>query len=340
MLQLCVWNNSFGAKAMKHPGHCALAMGVAGGRPKYYISYWPDGQDPGGNFKERKAVFSTIQQDLVQELGPRARAALVGGATPRTGQTQDPILEIGNCYGIMNTQMVWVKMPDEVIEIPVSDQNNPAGLSEEAMTNWWKLFSSNLGHNHVYQFVSTKINCASVVMAALTVGGARSFVKPDRQFMYYAPNDVTSYVKQLVKRMRKVRNVVTTTPAAARTSTGPTHSVVTVYGKDIPTLSEWKSISRVRIGRRHSQVAAIDRLIEEYWGFGDHWTFTNCTNKSVKLYEILEQIQSHIASKPKSDRRVAVLALGSKILEVIKDKAEDDQAFKDVLVCTVGRELM
>ena len=49
--------------------------------------------------------------------------------------------------------MAWVKLPDEVIELPVSTADNPIGLSEEAITDWWRLFSSDLGYKHVYQFV-------------------------------------------------------------------------------------------------------------------------------------------------------------------------------------------
>jgi len=325
---------------MKRPAHCALAMGVAQAKPKCYISYWPDSASPGGNFKERKAVFSTLEADLVQELGPRARTALQGGAQPRPGQTQSPLIEIGNCYGLVNRNMAWVKLPDEVIELPVSTADNPIGLSEEAITDWWRLFSSDLGYKHVYQFVSKKINCASIVMAALTVGGSRSFVKPDRQFMYYAPNDVDTYARKVAKKIAKIRGVVESTPPLTESPTGTTYSVVSVYGKDIPTPAEWKKMSRVRIGRRHSQVAAIDNLMDEYWQLGDHWTTTNCNQKSIKLYMMLEQIQDHISSKPTSDRRAAVIKLGRKILEVIKDKADDDQEFKDALLGTVGRELM
>ena len=37
---------------------------------------------------------------------------------------------------------------------------------------------------------------------------------------------------------------------------------------------------------------------------------TNCNQKSIKLYMMLEQIQDHISSKPTSDRRAAVIKLG------------------------------
>ena len=143
---------------MKRPGHCALAMGVAPAKPKCYISYWPDSASPVGNFKERKAVFSTLEADLVQELGPRARTALQGGAQPRPRQTQSPLIEIGNCDGLVNRNMEWVKLPDEVIELPVSTADNPIGPSEEAITDWWRLFSSDLGYKtYIHLFQKNKL---------------------------------------------------------------------------------------------------------------------------------------------------------------------------------------
>lgn len=142
------------------------------------------------------------------------------------------------------------------------------------------------------------------------------------------------------KKLPRVRGVVQSTPPLTESPTGTPCSVVSVYGKDISTPAERKKMSRVRIGRRHSQVAAIDNLMDEYWQLGDHWTTTNCNEKSIKLYMMLEQIQDHISSKRTSDRRAAVIKLGREILEVIKDKADDGQEFKDALLGTVGRELM
>ena len=49
-------------------------------------------------------------------------------------------------------------------------------------------------------------------MAALTVGGSRLFVKPDRQFMYYAANDVDTYARKVAKKIAKIRGVVESTP--------------------------------------------------------------------------------------------------------------------------------
>jgi len=337
MLKIMLWRNSFGAKAMSHPGHVALAIGD-GGTPKHYISYWPAPNASGSPVSARPAVFHRFHNDLHAELGSRARTRLQEGAAPRAGQANDIVIDVEG-FTVDNPQNVWVKLPDETIELPIADRNNSIGLSQDHIIDWWKLFSADLGYKHTYRFISRKINCASIVMSALTVGGARMCVRPDRKFMYYAPNDIGKYARQLVKRINRMRQAAAAVTTAPQTQ-GVTYSVVDPNGPDIWSLAEWKRLSAVRIGRRHSQVAAIDGFVQQYWDVGGHWTVDNCNQKALILYQILEQIQDHIASKPKSDRREAVLKLGRRVLEVVKDRATVDQAMEDALVVTVGRELM
>jgi len=185
MLKIMLWKNSFGAKAMSHPGHVALAIGQ-GGKPDHYISYWPVANSSGTPVSARPAKFNRFAQDLMAELGSNARTRLQAGSTPRPGQANDNVIDVDG-FTVDNPQNVWVKMPDETFDIPIADSQNGVGLSQEHIVDWWKLFSTDLGYKHQYRFISRKINCASIVMSALTVGGARMFVKPDRQFMYYSP---------------------------------------------------------------------------------------------------------------------------------------------------------
>jgi hypothetical protein len=341
MIQLLVWKNSFGAKAFKHPGHCALGIGMSQLQPKYYVSYWPAKGSEGGPFSERKAAFNSLETDLVAELGGRARTALQGGAAARPGQRNDIFLYFNQYWCVTNRTQTWVKMPDHVIEIPVLDTAaNKLGLNEEVVSDWWRVFSAKLGHEHQYQYISKKLNCASMVMAALKIAGATSFSRMPSPVTYYSPNDVTDYVNGLVKKINKRQAVIDRNPLVPAASRGVTYSVVSIHGIDLPGVAEWKRMSAVRVGRRHSQVAQIDRLLGEYWQAGPHWDGQNCSLKSIKLYEMLEQIQSHIATKPNSDRRQAVLGLMKQILDVIKDKADADQQFFDHLDCVVGKELM
>lgn len=337
MLKVMIWRNSFGAKAMSHPGHVALAIGQ-GGKPDYYVSYWPMAGSSGSAVSARPATFNTFAKDLQSELGRNARTRLEAGATPRPGQANDAVIDVAG-FTVPNPTNVWVKMPDETIDLPVVDADNSIGLSQDHIVDWWRVFSADLGYKHQYRFISRKINCASIAMSALVVGGSRMFVKPDRQFMYYAPNDIAKYARQLVAKIDSLRQTANAVTTAAR-PTGVTYSTVSIDTPEIWSFPEWKRLSAVRIGRRHSQVAAIDGFIQQYWSSGNFWTVDNCNQKALMLTQMLEQIQDHIASKPTSDRRNAVLQLGRRILEVVKDRANCNQEMEDALVVTVGRELM
>ena len=88
---------------------------------------------------------------------------------------------------------------------------------------------------------------------------------------------------------------------------------------------QWVRQSAVMIGRRKEQVAEIDRLMREYWGLGDTWTEPNSGEKSRCLSEILTNVQSHLITKPTSDRRKAVLTLGSQCIAVIRARASGDR---------------
>jgi hypothetical protein len=338
MLKIMLWRNSSGAKAMSHPGHVALAIGAAE-KPEHYISYWPAEDSGGTPVSSRPAKFNRLPTDLQHELGRNARARLTAGATPRPGQVNDLQVVVGG-FEIPNPNQLWVKIPEQIIELPIIDKDHSIGLSQESIVDWWRIFSSSdLGFEHRYRFISRKLNCASIVMSALLVGGSRMFVKPDRQFMYYAPNDVAKYARQLIKKIDKMRRSAVAV-AEAPVNPGVTTTTVSLAGPEIWRPDAWRKMSAVRIGRRHSQVAQIDIFVRQYWEIGDHWTVDNCHQKAMQLYQMLIQIQDHLASKPKSDRRAAVLQLGRRCLEVIKDRAEYDDEMKVALQYTVKKDLM
>ncbi|MFM7132628.1 MAG: hypothetical protein ACKO0V_25075, partial [bacterium] len=69
---------------------------------------------------------------------------------------------------------------------------------------------------------------------------------------------------------------------------------------------------------------------------GTGWTNSNFINKAIFLTEILANVQSHLIEKPTSDRREAVLKLGSQCIAVIRYHAARGQAQRDDLMNTVG----
>ena len=92
MIKVLIWENAFLIGALKHPGHSAIAI-TEGATAQDYISWWPaatSDQDRARGFRKGKA--NEIDSDYRAELGPRARQALEGGAAPRVGQSNDPVI--------------------------------------------------------------------------------------------------------------------------------------------------------------------------------------------------------------------------------------------------------
>ena len=346
MIKVLIWENAFLIGAMKHPGHSAVAI-TEGHLAETYVSWWPTGTaeaDQARGF--RKGGRQDIQTDYRKELGDRARLALTAGAAPRAGQTNDPVVDDRGVH-VLNMADDWMQKPQHIIDIPSFDDRNlqngqqVIGLCEANMRDWWRLYSNtviNRNTHHQYEFVSNKFNCSAVAMACLVAGGSSGFVKPDKAWFYYTPNDIRDYAFDLRRRLNEMNAQATQINAqllaqyrsyqpARRQVGGIDYLHRTLAGDarvfDIWTEADWRQESgrNVFIGRRKEQVAAIDTQIRDYWSRGQEWDDTNYVYKSMALAEILTQVQDHIIKKPNSDRSDAVLKLGSQCMMVVKDRA-------------------
>lgn len=92
------------------------------------------------------------------------------------------------------------------------------------------------------------------------------------------------------------------------------------------TFAEWRTRSYVgKFARRKEQVQQIDRLLPQYHAL--NWNVqAQAIDKSRILLEIIKQIQDHIISKPRSDRRDAILTLGAQCLNVLRSRPYDPAA--------------
>lgn len=366
MIKVLIWENSWGPLAMKHPGHAAVAV-MQGPTPSPYISWWPNRTDAApaarAQLGYRPGLKHEIGQDFIAELGPRARAALTAnpaGARPGQIQDTDPFYDANRIY-VDNPDNDWMKTPTQVIAIQSCDDvedlgagRTMLGLNESNMTDWWELYTNtviNAQAHHEYNFISQRYNCASIAMAALLAGGADLFVKPSKQWIYYSPNDIRDYARKLSRKITEINNQAQAiqngilsefrryqAPSRQRfgidylhQTGGQTERIVEIWRTE-----EWRRQSAVTIGRRKEQIQLIDQAMVQYWSFGTGWTATNFINKAVYISAILEQVQSHLIEKPKSDRREAVLKLGSQCMQVIKYHASKGQAQRDNLMMSIG----
>ena len=351
MIKLLIWKNARGFKAYTHPGHAALAI-TDGNNVEHYVSWWPEDVDKDEDKRRgyQKGGTNSLLNDYVMEMGDNARARLRSGAVPRAGQTKsENIVEDG--FTVNNQYAQWVKRPDETLTIPsVDDRSHPdrasIGLCEKNIEDWWTLFSEKrVGYfAQRYKMISKDFNCASVVMLALIAGGCDIFLKHDRACFYYLPNEIMNYGRRLSDRIREINDQAQTVNASllanhARISPGSRSQFGSCNPDgtgDIWSATAWRMESAVRIGRRKEQISQIDHLIQEYWAAGPVWNDANKVEKSVKLREILRQVQSHIVEKPKSDRRESVLKLGSQCILVLKDRTESNPDWKTMIKQNVG----
>ncbi len=346
MIKVLIWENAFLIGALKHPGHSAIAI-TEGATAQDYISWWPaatSDQDRARGFRKGKA--NEIDSDYRAELGPRARQALEGGAAPRVGQSNDPVI-FDHGINIQNFENAWMQNPQHVIDLQSFDDRNlqpgqeVIGLCESNMRDWWKLYSNRvINHraHHEYRLVSKKFNCSAVAMAGLVAGGCNHFVKSSKAWFYYTPNDIRDYVFRLRDKLNLINGQAgqinaqllaqyRTYQPARRQRGGIDYLNRTIAGDtrvfDIWSEADWRRESgrNVFIGRRKEQIAVIDAQMSEYWGRGQEWDEYNYPYKSDAISQILTQVQDHIIKKPNSDRADAVLKLGSQCMMVVRDRA-------------------
>lgn len=368
MIKVLIWENSWGPLAMKHPGHAAVAV-MKGAHAAPYVSWWPTegkGTEAGRAAQEqhgfRPGMKKTIEEDFIAELGPRARTALGGGAAPRPGQFQDSTdFYVANRIYVDDSQGDWMKAPTQVISIQTCDDIDDEaagrrilGLNESNIADWWELYTNNVinpAAHHEYNFVSKRYNCASVAMAALLAGGSALFEKPSKQWFYYSPNDIRDYARKLSRKIalvntqaQAVQNGILTEFRKYQTQSRQQFGIDYLHNTgaqsnrivEIWRTEEWRRQSAVTFGRRKEQIQRIDEAMVAYWTFGEGWTQSNFLNKAIHIGVILEEVQSHLIEKPKSDRREAVLKLGSQCMHVIRYHAAQGQNQRFNLMNTVG----
>lgn len=360
MIKVLIWENKRGLGAMNHPGHAALAI-TRGNTVDYYVSWWPE--EFGSMVKSSKADIergysrgetNSILNDHWYEIGPRAVNALERGAEPRPGQTHELVV---NDFGMafLNPNMNWLQQPQTVISIPSIDDAIPPrrkrlGLCEANIKDWWDLYKMKLNEkvgaqtHHEYYLASKRYNCAAIVMAALRAGGSAlydqdSHGKRHDNWLYYTPLDVKEYANKVENRIdllnvqvnsiyrfmlgdyQKYIPVMKQTLAEHNSNTEAAEQPDT---RDLWSCEQWMKESSVKFGRRKDQIQAIDYFIQMYWAAGAVWDENNSKQKANNICNILSHVQDHIIQKPRSDRREAVLQLGSQCIMVLRRNSADN----------------
>lgn len=219
-------------------------------------------------------------------------------------------------------------------EIPVRDESAHDftkteilwGLSIKPIEKWWHelLSLSPDDPKRIYSKLGTMedfdkgkgTNCCGMTALALGIGGLSAFATPPSNMVYQGSRTLIEWVEKAVKKINTLntqRTLIRRAPEYAKTIAWDT----------LPTFKVWEAASKVMIGWRKDQIAKIDTILkagvppvpQRRSSFAS--VLGSEHNPVLEKYaELYGHCFDHLAMKPTSDRRQAVLKL-AKTLEVL-----------------------
>ena len=200
------------------------------------------------------------------------------------------------------------------------------GLSIKPIEKWWQelLCMSPNDPKRIYSKLGTMedfdkgkgTNCCGMTALALGIGGLSSFAKPPSNIIYQGSRTLIDWVEKAVEKIDTLnaqRELIRSAPEYANTIAWDT----------LPTFKVWEAASKVMIGWRKDQIAKIDTILKA--GVPSvpqqRSSFANVLGSDQnslfeKYAELYGHCFDHLAMKPTSDRRKAVLKL-AKTLEML-----------------------
>lgn len=231
------------------------------------------------------------------------------------------------------------------------------GLDLEAIWAWWFqiLILDPADPRRSYCKVATmgsrSTNCCGMVGRALQQGGLGAYAAPPTNIFYQGSASLLRWVEKASRRIDALntqrRSIMASVEYAAVQPFNDGNQAADFHGFcDLPSLEDWKRRSAVQEGfrtgfaRRKEQIAEIDRLLPLYHAARaaahGHVAATPVlqqdqapadTDWMSLMTQIHDQCFRHLAEKPTSDRRRAVLGLVKTIHDALRGyawQAEDD----------------
>jgi hypothetical protein len=233
-------------------------------------------------------------------------------------------------------------------EIPVRDESAADftktdvlwGLSIRQIEDWWhhlmslppsdpKRIYSKLGT--IEDFDKGKgTNCCGMTALALGIGGLSAFATPPSNIIYQGSRTLIDWVEKAVKKidtLNEQRKLI-------RSSAEYTNPNLKAWSR-VPDLETWKKASWVMVGSRKDQIAKIDAILKAGVPPVPQQRSSLASvlgseqNPVLETYaRLYELCFNHLASKPKSDRREAVLKL-AKTVEMLSSAMIDNDSDSD-----------
>jgi hypothetical protein len=169
-----------------------------------------------------------------------------------------------------------------------------------------------------------------MVLQGLRIGGASYYSSKKFKTFFVTPKEVFWYGFRLVETIndlnKKNAGVQMSTAEWSKKMRG-----LTVSGPlaELPTVAEWKAMSKVAIGARKEQILNIDRALATYClhKWPDDNDFSEASRlvrdeKAASLCTIFREAAEHAALKPTSGRKHAVAAILNLCMEVLKNRIQ------------------
>ena len=233
-------------------------------------------------------------------------------------------------------------------EIPVRDESAHDftkteilwGLSIKPIEKWWhELLSLPPGDpKRIYSKLGTMedfdkgkgTNCCGMTALALGIGGLSAFATPPSNIIYQGSRTLIDWVEKAVKKidtLNEQRKLI-------RSSAEYTNPNLKAWSR-VPDLETWKKASWVMVGSRKDQIAKIDTILKAGVPPVPQQRSSLASvlgseqNPVLETYaRLYELCFNHLASKPKSDRREAVLKL-AKTVEMLSSAMIDNDSDSD-----------
>ena len=263
------------------------------------------------------------------------RGVLTANQEDYTGQDRNTAEKEGFHYLENNpSDPFWGYTRCYAREIPVRDESarNFAnteilwGLSIRRIEDWWHhLMSLPLNDpKRIYSKLGTMedfdkgkgTNCCGMTALALGIGGLSAFATPPSNTVYQGSRTLIEWVEKAVKKINTLNTQRT------RIRSAPEY-MSTIAWDTLPTFEVWQAASKVMIGWRKDQIAKIDTILkagvppvpQRRSSFAS--VLGSEQNPVLEKYaELYGHCFDHLAMKPTSDRRKAVLKLAKTLEEL------------------------
>lgn len=318
-LVVYIWRNGGISGRM---GHASLKIhrSANGRRDRCYVSWWPADGAAGGvgaifEGRQAGAASGSLRDDKSAEMNERTRARLMRRElTPRAGQqriveasAQRVVDATGQVVGTRPMVYIdYLQRPDAKVALPGLG-SAPFGLS--AYGGAWR-FARFVHEDGTYKAASRHHNCAGVVRTVLKGAGAEAFVPAPAASIWCTPNEVQAWSEQLQAKIKTAN--MRTDAFVLRHRIERQRSVQLLRGWRIPTVEQWRVVSRRPDRTRGQNVRALDEHLQVMTTKTLRDDACAVIKAKLKAFNILERALTRAHRDPHD--RALLTALGDLLL--------------------------